>query len=97
MAFLIPIAFFILGLLILYLLIQAAIDGSKTAAEIRQIRIILQKQLDFRKQGNSCKTGQPDGIKECEVIDTPYDTCPACGAPASQEDTECKSCGLNLQ
>ncbi|EGD46311.1 hypothetical protein Cpap_0924 [Ruminiclostridium papyrosolvens DSM 2782] len=82
--------FTILSFCILYLIIQSAIDGSKTAEEIRQIRMILQKQY-----GESLKQNIPSD-NNYEAMDVPYDTCPACGATVKLDNNTCPSCGLNL-
>lgn len=97
--FIMPIFLSILSLLILYFLIQSAIDGSKTAAEIKQIRMLLQKQYLASKGQNTEGQGMAPNEENgnYEIIDTPYDACPACGAYVQPEDTECKSCGLKLQ
>ncbi len=82
--------FFIVWLFILCWVIKSAIDGSETAKEIRTIRMILQKQyaisLKQKKQTN----------EDYEIIDNPYDICPACGATVKLEHDTCPSCGLNL-
>lgn len=91
MEFLIPLSLCVVALFILYLVIKSAIDGSETAKEIRQIRMILQKQY-----GKALKhIKQTDN--DYEVMDIPYDdTCPACGANVKPENNTCPSCGLNL-
>ncbi len=75
---------------ILYWVIQSAIDGSKTAEEIKQIRMILQKQY-----GESLKRDK-QSYDNYKVMDIPYDACPACGTAVKSEDKVCPSCGLNL-
>ncbi|WP_024831509.1 zinc ribbon domain-containing protein [Ruminiclostridium josui] len=82
--------FVILFFGILYCVIQSAIDGSKTAEEIRMIRMILQKQYEKSSEQNI----QSDN--NYEVMDIPYNVCPACGATLASEDSTCPSCGLNL-
>lgn len=75
---------------ILYWIIQSAIDGSKTAEEIRLIRMILQKQY-----GESLKQNiQQDN--NYEAMNVPYDVCPACGTTVKLDNNTCPSCGLNL-
>lgn len=82
--------FTILSFCILYLTIQSAIDGSKTAEEIRQIRMILQKQYV-----ESLKQNIPSD-NNYEDMDVPYDTCPACGATVKLDNNTCPSYGLNV-
>ncbi|ACL76529.1 zinc ribbon domain-containing protein [Ruminiclostridium cellulolyticum] len=90
MEFLIPLSLCVVALFILYLVIKSAIDGSETAKEIRQIRMILQKQ--YGKALKQIKQTDND----YEVMDIPYYTCPACGANVKPENNTCPSCGLNL-
>lgn len=75
---------------ILYWIIQSAIDGSKTAEEIRLIRKILQKHY-----GESLKQNIPQD-NNYEAMDIPYNACPACGATVKLDNNTCPSCGLNL-
>ncbi len=82
--------FFILSLFILYLVIKSAIDGSETSKDIRIIRMILQKQY-----GKTLKRKKQTD-EDYEVMDNPYDVCPACGGAVKPEDKTCPSCGLYL-
>ncbi|AEY66757.1 hypothetical protein [Clostridium sp. BNL1100] len=86
--------FFIVSLFILYGVIQSAIDGTETAKEIRQIRIILQKQYGKSLKENKPKNIQPNS--NYDIMDIPYDACPACGGTVKPENNTCPSCGLNL-
>jgi hypothetical protein len=85
------IVIWIVGLVLLYLMIKWAIDGSETAENIRQIRKILSKQFTDKIP----ETAQTKDTYE--ILDISVDECPACHTKVSQKDTECPSCGLSLK
>lgn len=93
---LLSIFLWIIGLFALYMIIKAAIDDSSTAREIREIRRLLQL-IDKKIQGSMADPEEEkDDRRDYEIIDVPFDKCPACGSQISQTDTVCPSCGLSL-
>lgn len=93
---LLSIFLWIIGLFALYIIIKAAIDDSSTAREIREIRKLMQS-IDQKVQGSAMDPEkEKDDLKNYEIIDIPYDKCPACGSQIAQTDTVCPSCGLSL-
>lgn len=68
---------------ILHSVIRSAIDSSKLAANIREIRDFL--------QGQSAASSAPPGSEK------PGETCPGCGSKVRQEDKYCPECGLKLR
>lgn len=87
--FIVAIVFWIIGIVVLYLVIQSAIDNSRTANEIKEIRKLLEKQLQ-----NNRDTGDTTDL---EILNTAYENCPACGAKVAPEDKDCHDCGLSLK
>lgn len=77
----------ILGLYVQYLIIKAAIDGSETAQNIREI-----KQY-FVESSNGNKANV---TFDADDSDYDYDHCPDCGANLATNDIYCPSCGLSL-
>ena len=88
---LITIIFWLFCLLVLYLVIQWAIDNSKTAENIQEIRDMLAKQ-NLVSKGNVYS----EEDNEISMGNLPEDECPACRANIKEEDQECPSCGLNF-
>ncbi len=89
---------FSIGLLITFLIIKAiiraAIDNSKTSEEIAEIRRLL--ELLVEKNGVVLGDSKEDELKNLEIMDTPFDTCPACGEKLSPDDEACPACGISL-
>lgn len=87
-----------IGVIISFMTIRAAIDNSKTAEEITEIRELLQilvkNSTDIHNQD---RVDQEKELENYEILDTPYDSCPACGANISQEAVKCPSCGITLK
>ncbi len=95
MEFLVWLFFLVIGLIILYVLVQAAIDNSKTADEITEIRKLLQKLVENTADTKAAQDyEEPEGSGDIPLL---YDTCPACGEKLSVSDAECPSCGLALR
>ena len=88
------VALLFIGLIILYLVIQAAIDNSRTAGEIKEIRRLLQQLTEKNGATKSDAEDDMEELENYEILDIPYDSCPACGAKLVADDRECKSCGL---
>jgi rubrerythrin len=89
------IAFGIISIVILYIVIKSAIDGSETAKDIKEIKKMLFEQYNA---GNA--KGMENEIKEnaeLDILDVPINECPACGSKVSENDKECQSCGLVLK
>lgn len=81
---------YITGLFILYAVIKGAIDGSETAENIRQIRIMLRNQYpEYDDNDNTPEV-------ECDIENIPITECPACGEKVSPSDKRCPFCGLAL-
>ncbi|UFJ40183.1 hypothetical protein LOK74_19420 [Brevibacillus humidisoli] len=80
----------IIHLLLLYVIIMAAIDGSEQTALLREIRDMLKQQM---------QTGQPEA-GDREKMDPSTEesdrNCPACRHDLADTDVECPSCGLVL-
>ncbi|OPX42823.1 hypothetical protein CLHUN_33070 [Ruminiclostridium hungatei] len=100
--------FFGLGLLITFLLIKASIDNSRTSEEITEIRRLLQilvtdKKAGIREEADAdteeevVAEAEAEELKEFEIMDIPYEKCPACGADISQDDGKCPSCDIALK
>ncbi|QAY65058.1 hypothetical protein [Paenibacillus protaetiae] len=74
---------------ILYGVIMWAMNDSKLAQDVRQIRLILEKRAEL------------DGIDVItdELSDRPYEVlaCPECGYGCSVDDIYCSSCKTKLQ
>jgi DNA-directed RNA polymerase subunit RPC12/RpoP len=68
---------------ILYSVIRAALDDSKLAKNIQDIRDILYKEKSKIINNN---------VKEEELVEE----CPACGRKVKQNETTCPECGLKL-
>jgi|GEM_PF-2460719 len=95
--------FFGLGLLITFLLIKASIDNSRTSEEITEIRRLLQILVTDKKAGirdedaGTEEEAVAEALKDFEIMDVPYEKCPACGADISQDDDKCPSCDIALK
>ena len=85
--------YWILGFAILYIVIRSAVSSSQATAELRKIRILLQMQYD---NSNKSKQVSDDSKQYNEILNVPYNTCPACNAIVSEDDNNCPSCGISL-
>lgn len=86
----------VLGTIILYQVIQSAIDNSRTAYEIREIRRLLQKQIEGSDGNDADSIQETEELDNFEILDIPFDLCPACGAKILPADKACSECGLSL-
>lgn len=72
---------------VFYAIIRAAIDGSETAQNIKEIRRILSK-------ANNETIYTPE--KEYDLCTIPYNECPACHENISESDQICPHCSIIL-
>jgi hypothetical protein len=79
-------------ILIMDFIIRSAIDGSKMAQDIKEIRKMMEINHVQVKEGN--KLGYEEDNK---LGDIPDDECPNCHAKVAVEDRTCPQCGLNLK
>ena len=82
-----------IGLYIWYHLIQSAIEQSKMAQHIKEIRdLLVELHKDKNIQTQSQVQETPDSVQPS------YDTecCPACGKRVTMDNTLCPECGLTL-
>lgn len=83
----------IMGLYILYLVIQGAINNSKLAKDTEEIKDILKvfkEQIDIDK-----RLGKEMSLEELE--DKVFNRCFKCHKLIKQEDEVCSSCGFKLK
>lgn len=80
-----------IGFAIIYFVIKTAIDSSMSTGELIKIRKLLEELVENGKCNKII-------VEEdtAEILDTPYNICPACGAEVLAEMTKCPSCGLTL-
>ncbi|MFM1651260.1 hypothetical protein ACI7RC_04045 [Brevibacillus sp. B_LB10_24] len=78
-----------IGLLILYLTIQWAIDHSQMKAEISEIKEILLKLQPPHPSEN-----HPDSSLLSDK--NTGESCPGCGSKVTGQESACPSCGLRL-
>lgn len=72
-------------LIIWYALITTAINASRLAQDVREIKELLQKQA-----------GMDPATVATETDANADEQCPACGAGVQSTDAVCNSCGLTL-
>ena len=75
----------------LYILIQSAVDHSDTAQNIKDIKKMLAER--FSNENNDSVNSKKENYN---ILDIPFDECPACHAKVSPTDKKCPSCGLYL-
>lgn len=86
-----------IGIVITILTIRTAIDNSRTAEEITEIRRLLTTLVDNSEKLKLQTDKKEEEQENYEVLDTPIDTCPACGTKITEADKNCPSCGITLE
>lgn len=98
--------FGIVGLVVLYSLIQSAIDQSDAAKTLREIRDLLERHLAASGAGGRPETQsayspdlQGDAIGTDHSSNPPDadEVCPGCGTIVSEDRFSCPECGLTLR
>ncbi|MCC3373117.1 hypothetical protein [Cohnella sp. REN36] len=98
--------FGIVGLVILYSLIQSAIDQSDTAKTLREIRDLLERQLaasgargrpDVHSEHSLDLQGDAIGTDLSSTQPDADEVCPGCGTIVSEDRFSCPECGLTLR
>ena len=74
--------------IILYFVIQMAVDNSYTAQNIRLVREHL--------VGKTADEIEEDIEEQYDITEIPINKCPACLSEVKPGDKECSSCGLYL-
>ncbi len=86
-----------IGIVITLLTIRSAIDNSRTAEEIAEIRRLLKILVDNSEKLKLQSDNSEEAQQNYEILDTPIDICPACGIRIAEADKKCPSCGITLE
>ena len=93
---------YLLGLFILFLVIKFAIDFSQTASEIKEVKLLLTKIE--KSLNNVTKTTEEQTAQQTaqdqesdNILDIPFDECPACREKVTLNDKKCPNCGIVLE